>query len=645
MKKILALMLAMLMVLSACSTGTTDNTPTSDNTPASSSGDSDSNGGENEEVATAGDDVISYSDDQEYSTVYSGEVTTLNYLVTSSTNEFGLAANFIDTLVDYDKYGVLQPSLAEDWEASDDGLVWTFHLRKGVKWYTYDGEEYADTTAHDFVDAAKYIFNSENGSKTANIAYRVIKNAEAYYNGDITDFDEVGVKALDDYTLEYTLENPVPYFESMLTYSCFFPVNGAFLAEQGDQFGTMNDTLLYNGAYILSQFEPQNKRVLEANANYWDKDHVYIQKVNYKYNKEADTIAQELYKRGEISQVEIPSNAIDAWMQDDELKDQVRPANTSFYTYFYALNFDPQFDEAYEPDNWKVAVNNENFRKSIFHALDRKAAMTTAEPYSPENRISNTVTPAGFVAYEGKDYTQMEGLAAFSNTDSFDTSAALDYKEKAMTELKDQVTFPVKVMMPYNAGLTENTQRAQVVQQQLQKALGTDYIEVYIVPYPPSGFLNNTRRAGNYAIEEVNWGPDYADPETYTDMFVPGSTYNFPEKSTEVDADGNLKFDVYMAMVDEAKGETVDLEKRYQLFADAESYLIDNAWVVPYGVGGGGYVASLLHPFEAAYSPFGVSSARWKGMRILSKPLNTEQYFAEKEKWEQERTDALKAAN
>ena len=586
---------------------------------------------------------IEYSEDQVYSSVYAGEITTLNYLVSSSTSEIGLAANFVDTLIDYDQYGVMIPSLAVSWSSSDDGLVWTFKLREGVMWYTSDGKEYAETTAQDFVDSIKYIFNKDTGSKTANIAYKVLKNGKKYYDGEITDFSKVGVKALDKYTLQYTLEEAVPYFESMLSYACFFPVNGKFLEEQGDKFGTSNDTILYNGAYILDTFEPQNKRVLVKNENYWDKDKVYIEKIKYKYNKEASTIGQELFLRGDISEVYVPSTSIDAWMQDPKKKNMVRPSNTSFYTYFYALNFDPTFDEVYDPENWKKAVNNESFRKSLFHGLDRIAALTTGEPYNPEDKIANTVTPPNFVNANGLDFTMMGDLKNFANTDSYNKDLAVEYKEKALKELDGVVDFPVKLVIPYSTGSAENAQRAQVVQQQLTRLLGSDYIEVYILPYPPSGYLSNTRRIGNYGMELVNWGPDFADPETYTYMFIPGSNYNFPEKSTEVDENGKRKFDVYMDMVNKAVDEKVDLANRYELFANAEAYLIDRAWVIPYRLGGnGGYVASKLNPFEAPYSPFGVSSLRYKGQHILKDPMNTAQYFDEKIKWQEKREEILK---
>ena len=580
---------------------------------------------------------------QELSTVYSGEITTLNYLVTTTTSEFSLAANMVDTLIDYDKYGVIQPALATDWKVSDDGLKWTFNLRQGVKWVTHDGEEYAETVAQDFVDSIKYILDPTNESKSANIVYSVIANAEDYYNGEIEDFEEVGVKALDTYTLEYTLKSPTPYFESMLAYVSFFPVNGDFLEESGRRFGTDHKNLLYNGAYIFDVYEPSTKRILVKNEKYWDADNIFITKINQKYNKEASTLAPELFARGEIDSADISSDIIDQWMGDPKKADMVRPARTSFYTYFYALNFDPQFAEEYEPANWKIAVNNKNFRKSLFHALDRKAAMLTAEPYNPEQKLSNTITPKSFVDLDGVDYTQLGSLKKHADEESFNEKLALEFRDKAMAELEGKATFPIIVYMPYNAGGSEWANRVQVIEQQMENLLGKDYIDIQIEPYPPTGFLSAVRRIGNYAFLEVNWGPDYADPETYTDPFPPGAgTYNFPEfVEGYTDANGEK---TYTNLLNAAKAEVIDTAKRYELFAEAEAFLIEEAFLIPYALGGGGYAASRLNPFESQYSPFGVSSERYKGQRVMEKPMTTEEYLTQLEQWEVERAEALKNA-
>lgn len=624
MKKLLILMLAMALLITGCTSSTTPEPTDNENQPPSNT--------EDPVVQTP----------KEYTMAYSGEVTTINYLVTASTNEFGLAANLVDTLIDYDRYGVAQPALATEWTTSDDGLVWTFKIREGVKWVDHTGKEYANVTANDFVDAMEYILDSTNESKTANIAYGVLKNAKAFYDGEITDFSEVGVKALDDYTLEYTLERQTPYFESMLAYVCFFPVNGQFLDEVGDRFGTDNENFLYNGAYIMETFEPQNRRVLVKNDSYWDKDNVHISKLNYIYNKEAGTLAPELFARGEIDYADIPSSVIDQWMGNPQRVDMVRPNRTSFYTYFYIFNFDPQFDAEYEPDNWKVAVNNVNFRKSLFHALDRRAAMLTAEPYNPDYKLSNTITPKNFVNFEGVDYTLLDGLAAITERNSFNADLALEFKIKAMEELAGEATFPIKVLMPYNSGSTEWANRAQVIEQQMERLLGTDFIDIIIEAKPPTGFLQEVRRSGKYAFLEANWGPDYADPETYTDPFAPTGTYNWPHLA-EGYAEANGK-NTYENMVDAAKAEVLDMEKRYTLFAEAEAFLIDEAFVIPYALGGGGYSASRLSPFESPYSPFGVSSERFKGQTVLDKPMNSEEFSAGLEKWEAERAEALKNA-
>lgn len=632
MKKLLSILLVLTMILTACSGGTT---PAPSGEPATS--------GEPTEDITEGG---KYAAEQVYKTVYAEELTTLNYLVTATNVDMLITANLVDSLVDYDRYGVIQPALAESWEVSEDGKTWTFHLRKGVKWVDFEGNEVAETTANDFVSAAQYLLTPGNESVTANLFYGVINNAEAYFNGEITDFAEVGVKAEDDYTLVYTLKEAVPYFESMLTYVCFFPAYGPFLEEMGDQFGTANSTLLYNGAYLLSEFEPQMQRILKKNPTYWDAENIHITELNYRYNKEATALAGEMYRRGEISDVIIPTTSLDEWMNDPELKQMVRPSKLGTYTYFYTFNFKPQFDAEFEPDNWKIAVNNANFRKSIMSAFNRAAAMATEDPYNPEYRIINSLTPPNFASQDGLDFTQIGNLKTLYDKEFYNEDEAKSYKEKAVEELTAAgAKFPVKILMPYNTNSSFWAQEAQVVKQQLETVLGTDYIEITLLPHAPTGFLDGTRRAGNYSFMKVNWGPDYADPQTYTDPFAREGNYNFPEYTTEVNADGKNVYEVYEAMVNEAKAELVDLTKRYELFANAEAYLIENAFVIPYNVSGGdGYVASLVQPFETPYAPFGIASLRWKGQKLLVKPMGTEEFNAGYEAWKTEREAALKEA-
>lgn len=636
MKRLLSLILVLTLVLTACTGGTNP-------------GQEQPEQPEQPEGPSQGEDITEggkYAAEQVYKYTYAEEITTLNYLINTTWIDMSVAANLVDTLVQYDKYGVLQPALAEKWEASDDGLEWTFHLKKGIKWVDYEGNEMAETTANDFVSSAKYILTKNNESESANIVYSVIKNAEEYYNEEITDFSQVGVKAEDDYTLVYTLKEPVPYFESMLTYVSFFPVYEPFLEEMGDLFGTANSAILYNGAYLLTEFEPQIKRLSTKNEAYWDKDNVFVKVLDYKYNKEASALGGELFRRGEVSHAVIPTANLDEWMTNPELKDKISPDRLGTYTYFYAFNFKPQFDAEYEPENWKIAVNNVNFRKSIVAALNRRAAVATEDPYNPDYRVLNTITPPNFTSQDGLDYTDIGDLAALKGKDFYNEAEAKSLKEKAIEELTAAgAKFPVKILMPYNTNSSYWAQEAQVVKQGLETILGSDYVQVTLLPHAPTGFLDGTRRAGNYSFMQVNWGPDYADPQTYTDPFRRDGNYNFPEYTTEVDADGKNIYEVYESMIQEAKAELIDLTKRYELFANAEAYLINNAFVMPLKVSAGdGYVASVILPFERPYAPFGIATMTWKGARLLADPISMEEFEKAQEEWQTERENALKEA-
>ena len=266
-----------------------------------------------------------------YRTLYDGEISTLNYLTTSTTNDFTVSANVIDTLVEHDRYGNIVPCLAESWTTSEDGLTWTFNLRKGVKWVTSTGEYYADVTAYDFVTAAEYILNAQHASATAWILRDYLADAKDYYNStkspkegeaapEPVDFAEVGVKALDDYTIAYTTKEPCPYFLTMLDYICYMPVNAAFLAEKGDDFGVANSetNLLYCGPFILSELKPQESRVYTKNASYWDKDNVFIDRIEQTYNSQASIISPAMYLNGEIDAASIDSKIAAEWLSDPE---------------------------------------------------------------------------------------------------------------------------------------------------------------------------------------------------------------------------------------------------------------------------------------------------------------------------------------
>lgn len=594
------------------------------------------------------------AEEKALNTLYSSEISTLNYLTTSTTKDFAISANVIDTLVEYDRYGNIQPSLAEKWEMSEDGLTWTFHLRRDAVWVNAKGEVQANVTANDFVSAAKYLLDDKNASSTADLFYSVIAGAEAYYESTVpaaegeaaktpVDFETVGVKALDEYTLQYTLAYPCAYFESMMTYVCFMPVYGPFLEEKGDRFGVADDenSILYCGAYILSEFKPQEVRVLSKNPAYWDKDNVKIDTIRSTFNKEASSIGAEMYKRGEIDSASIDVTTAASWLKDPETEKLIRPVRqTSFYSYFYCLNFDANFDEAYEPENWTKAVNNEAFRKSLYHGLDRVKAMLITEPDNPESIIFNTIVPTNYATLDGIDYTLVGDLKPITElgTGTFDAEKALAFKAQAIEELTAAgATFPVKILLKYNPRVSGWDNECLVIEQQLEALLGTDYIDVIVEAGPADGFLSEVRRSGNYALLKCNWGPDYADPQTFTDPFRKGNNYSFIDKSADTEA-----LDYYYGLVEAAKAEAFDLTVRYETFAKAEAFLIEHAYVIPFGFGNGGYVASRIDPFTSQFAPYGFTNERYKGSEILSEPMDTDAYFDAYDQWIEDRASQTK---
>ena len=578
--------------------------------------------------------------DGTYTVLYSGEVSTLNYLITSTANDFALASNIIDTLVEYDNLGNVIPCLAESWETSDDGLTWTFHLRKGVKWFDCDGAEVAELTANDFVAAMKYILTPEYVSSVAKQVFSSgVVNAEAYYNGEVTDFAEVGVKAVDDYTLQYTLANPVPYFLSATTYVTFMPAYGPQLEELGADFGVDNASLYYCGAYILQVYEPQSQRLLVKNENYWDAEHVYIDAVNSIYNAESATLAPYYVLSGEVAAASLSNDIIDDWTAEHpELVTKSR--SDLQYSYFYCFDFDPQYEAEYGPENWKIAVNNKNFRLSLATAMDRVYSLFAEDSENPESLLENTITPPAFAAVDGKDFAALSAFDGITDLlynradESGSVAKAQAYRDAAKAELADAgCTFPVTVVLTYKTNDANWASQVQLIKDQMEEVLGKDYVNIVLYAGPADSFLTATRRSGKYSIMRCNWGADYADPETWTDPFAAGNNYNFMDKALENGSPETIAdLTTYYAMVEEAKAETADTAKRYDLFAAAEAFLIKNAFVLPYRTETADYQATKLNVYESEYAPFGLCNSRYKFMHLYDHYITAEEnaaFFAE----------------
>lgn len=625
-------------------------------------------------------------DSTTYTVLYARQPATLNYLICSADPDLYHGTHCVDTLVEYDSRGKIREGLATSWEWDADTLTWTFHLRD-ENWVDYTGAVLGPVTAQDFVDALAYLLDPDYASGTASLVTPYVAGAEDYYNycvwrnnanngtvaedgtryaidaaGTVTltaadgstttcpavDFSSVGVAAVDEHTLTYTLNYDFPGFLSLLNYAPFEPAYGPMLAELGDQFCTSAETACNCGAFYLAEYTPLESWVMKKNPENYDKDNVYIDTIRYIYNQEALISGPEMVRRGEIDQATISSDILDSWLADDTTKDMVsmeRPETGK--SYFYFFNFLPyahQFpnwnttgvDAQYQPDNWAKAVNSTNFRKAFLYAINPAVTLAVTAPEGYENYKLHTITPPSFCAdSKGVDYTECGALAKV--TDHFNEATAKQYRDAAVQELTAAgATFPIKVQYPYNPAVVDWDKQCQVFKQQVEGVLndGFDFVEIIITQGPSDNFLNAVRRAGAYEFMSYYWGADYSDPETevypfYQEAGDRGTCYAFLRTGVE---DGIITGETadyvmtYMDMVEKAKTITADLDARYAAFAEAEAYLIENALVIPLSLPVPPYIATRLNLWEGQYAPTGFSTNRLKGIHILDHYVSMDEY-------------------
>lgn len=370
-----------------------------------------------------------------FSMPYSSDPVTWDGLATSRAADNDAIINTYDGLMEYDVEGTLQPALAESYEVSDDGLTYTFHLRKDVKWTDSQGREVDTVKADDFVAGMQHMCDAQGGLEY--LVQGVIKNASQYISGEVTDFDEVGVKAVDDYTVEYTLEEPCSYFMTMLGYTIFMPMSRSYYQSQGGKFGAEYDSsaadyqygkdsnsIAYCGPYLVTNATAKNTIVFKLSDSYWNKDNVNIKTLTWLFNDQSDVT--KMYtdaKAGTVDYVNLNTSTMET-AKSEGLYDQyavVSDTDATSFMAFYNINRtatanandgttakSTKSDEEIQRTN--KALQNVHFRRAISFAADRGAynAQQVGEDLKYTS-LRNTFTPGYFVSLSKDTTIQING--------------------------------------------------------------------------------------------------------------------------------------------------------------------------------------------------------------------------------------------
>lgn len=515
-KKSILLMMTIILafgsVLAACSTG----------------GDSDGGGS-----SSNGEKVLRLTD--------TSDITTADPALATDAVAFNLIANTMEGLYRLDKDGNAVPALAEgEPEVNEDETVYTFKLRD-AEWS--NGEP---VTANDFVYAWQRAVDPATGSQYAYIM-NTIKNAEAINTGD-TPKEELGVKAIDEKTLEVTLERPDPSFLSLTSFGTFTPINEAFATEKGEDFTTGPENLLYNGPFTWTKWDREQGYVLTKNESYWDAENVALDAVDVKVVKETSTVVN-LYEAGDVDYAGLASEQVAAFQEDEDYNTGLRSA----VGYFKFNHEDELFSDV-------------NARKAIARAVDPSGIID--QLLNNGSVATTSFIPKDFIKYEdGTDYT--EGVEHFK-TDAAEAASLWEKVTGGKATTIELLSFDSEV----------SKQISEYMKGQIESNLPNVTVEIAQQP-----FNNKLEREanGDYQMSFALWGPDYQDPLTNLGIFTSENGQN----------DINYASSEYDQLIDEASAET-NIDARYDLFKEAEALLIeqDQAIMPIYQAG----VAYLIRP-------------------------------------------------
>ena len=616
-----------------------------------------------------------------FSYVYETDPDSLNYLTTGKAAVANITSNVVDGLMENDRYGNFVPSMAEDWSVSQDGLTYTYKIRKDAKWYTSEGEEYAPVKAQDFVTGLKYA--ADNKSEALYLVQESIKGLDAYVKGEVKDFSEVGIKAIDDQTVQYTLNKPESFWNSKTTMGILAPVNEEFLTSKGSDFAKATDpsSILYNGPFLLKSLVAKSSVEFEKNPNYWDKDNVHIDKVKLSFWDGQDTgKLADTFKDGGFSMARLFPTSAGYPELEKEFKDNIVYTPQDSATFLVGTNIDRQSykytskttDE--QKTSTKKALLNKDFRQAIAFGFDRTAYASQVNGESGASKLlRNLFVPPAFVQADGKNFGDLvkEKLVTYGDewkdVNLDDAQDGLYNPEKAKAEFAkaktalqaEGVQFPIHLDMPVDQTNTTKVQRVQSLKQSLEATLGTDNVVIDIQQLQKDEVLNVTYFAETAAGEDwdlsdnVGWSPDYIDPSTYLDIIKPSvgentKTYLGFDAGTNNAAAKQVGLEDYEKMVVEAGNEDTDVSKRYDKYAAAQAWLTDSALIIPTTSQTGRPMLSKMVPYTLpfAYSGNkGTSEALlYKYLELQDKPVTADEYQKAQDKWKKEKEESNKKA-
>lgn len=605
-----------------------------------------------------------------YNYVYGGDPATLDYVSTNKKNMTTAVSNGVDGLFENDQYGNLKPSVAESWSVSQDGLTYTYKIRKGVKWYTSDGEEYADVTAKDFVTGLKHAADTK--SEAIYLLQNSVKGLNDYVSGDNKNFADVGIKAIDDHTLQYTLSEPEPYWNSKLTYSVTWPVNADFLKSKGKDFGKSTDptSILYNGPFLLKSLTTKSSIEFVKNENYWDKDNVHFDNVKLTYDDGTDQESLERnFTDGVYNLARLFPTSSNYSKVAKQYKDDIYYTQSGAAVEGVGINIDRQTyghtskENDQQKSSTKAALLNKDFRQSLSFAINRTnyAAQLNGKE-AGKTAVRNIFVKPDFVQADGKNFGAMvmEQLPAFGDewagVNLADSQDGLYNPEKAKAEFAkakaalqaEGVQFPIHLDVPVNQTNKIYVNQVQSLKESVESALGKDNVVLDLHQMSSDDFYNITYSAANAAAEDwdlsvgVAWEPDYLDPSTYLDVLKTTNSENTKSfmgyDNPNSPAAEKVGLKEYDQLVDDASKETTNLTARYEKYAKAQAWLTDSSLYIPTTTyNGAAAVISRIKPFSGAYAQAGD-----KGSTYYFKYLQSQDNIVTKKQYDSAYKDWLK---